>query len=573
MPQSQAAHPPVGPNPTIILVAHENQELLSDEFGRYRRDYDLRVAESAVAAQHLAREIIDSEGRVAMFVTESRLPDLPIMEALTLWREVVPSSRRVVAASWTWFREDAEALRPGLVVGKYDAYLLMPRGVRDEEFHTAITELLSDWGATIGGPEVVSVKLVAPQRTPLVHSVEDFFDRLGMPNRRWAPESDVGRHLITQWREETGADPEAEPAYPLLFTPGRGFMTPTTVREVAAALYGAPGQIGVDSVVDLAIIGAGPAGLATAVYGSSEGLSTVCLESEAIGGQAGTSSMIRNYLGFPRGISGMRLAQRARNQAIRFGTRFYTGWPVVRLEPGNAAAPHTVCTEGGDVRARAVVIASGVGYRRLGIEPLEDLVGRGVYYGAAAGMAREMTGRDVFVVGGGNSAGQAAIHLARFAHSVTILIRRSDLAETMSSYLIQEIRYTRGVQVRPASEIVDGGGGDLLHRLLIRDLITGRETEEQADALFVLIGAEAHSDWITDAVCRDPHGFVQTGRDIPAHLWPNGVPPVNLETAVPGIFAVGDLRSGSMKRVASAAGEGASVVPMVHQYLAGLPRA
>ena len=230
-----------------------------------------------------------------------------------------------------------------------------------------------------------------------------------------------------------------------------------SVREVAAAIYGNPGDIDVDTVADLVVVGAGPAGLAAAVYGSSEGLRTVVIESEAIGGQAGTSSMIRNYLGFPRGISGMRLAQRARNQAIRFGTRFFTGWPVTALVPGQDGEPHRVVTEGGEVRARAVVISSGVAYRRLGVEAVEGLVGRGVHYGAAVSASREMDGRDVYVVGGGNSAGQAAIHLARFARSVTILVRRPDLSASMSDYLIREISYNPVISVRPCAEVVDGG--------------------------------------------------------------------------------------------------------------------
>jgi thioredoxin reductase (NADPH) len=294
------------------------------------------------------------------------------------------------------------------------------------------------------------------------------------------------------------------------------------------------------------------------VYGASEGLGTVTVEAEAIGGQAGTSSMIRNYLGFPRGISGMRLAQRARNQAIRFGTQFFTGWPALRLEVGGLGEPHVVCTEGGDVRARSVVIASGVSYRKLGIEAIDGLVGSGVNYGAAMTAAREMEGLDVYVVGGGNSAGQAAIHLSRFARSVTILVRRPDLAATMSSYLIGEIEFNPRVSVEGCRCVVDGGG-------------EGRRERRQAGGLFLLLGAVAHCDWLPAQVARDPNGFVLTGRDVPASAWRDGLPPENLETTVPGIYAVGDIRSGSMKRVASASGEGASVVALVHAWLEPIP--
>jgi thioredoxin reductase (NADPH) len=281
--------------------------------------------------------------------------------------------------------------------------------------------------------------------------------------------------------------------------------------------------------------------------------------------------MIRNYLGFPRGISGMRLAQRARNQAIRFGTQFFTGWPATGLEIGRDGAPHVVRTDGGDVRARAVVIASGVTYRKLGVESIDSMVGIGVNYGAAMTAAREMEGADVFVVGGGNSAGQAAIHLARFARSVTILVRRPDLSATMSSYLIGEIQFNPRLSVEGCRQVVDGGGEGRLEWIEVEDTTTGRRERRQAGGLFLLLGATAHCDWVPHEVARDPNGFVLTGRDVPSAAWRDGLPPENLETTVPGIFAVGDIRAGSMKRVASASGEGASVVPLVHSWLEPVP--
>jgi thioredoxin reductase (NADPH) len=371
----------------------------------------------------------------------------------------------------------------------------MPRGTRDEEFHNAITDLLSDWGSTVPDPEVVSVKIISPAHDSLTLAIRDFLDRMGMPSRVWEPDSDAGRYVLDRY--------DGEPGYPLVYALDRPVVRARSVRDVAITIYGAPTEIDLDHVVDVAVVGGGPAGLAAAVYAASEGLTTVILEAEAIGGQAGTSSMIRNYLGFPRGISGMRLAQRARNQALRFGARFFTGQVVDELRPGYDGDPHVLCTDSGDVRARAVVISSGVAYRKLRVEPIDDLVGMGVFYGAAMTAAREMEDQDVFVVGGGNSAGQAAVHLARFARSVTILVRRPDLAETMSSYLIGEIEYNPRIAVRTCTAVADGGGDGRLEWLGLEDVRTGERERVPAYGLFLLLGAEPHCDWLPADVARD----------------------------------------------------------------------
>jgi len=552
------------PNPAIVLVSEHHVDTLEDEFGRYARDYDLYTATSFAEAAACIGQAVGAGSQVAMVVSESVLPDAEVLHAFHKLRERVPTARRVIAAHWDRFLTDAPVLRPAMAKGKYDAYLLMPRGARDEEFHNAITDLLSDWGATVPDPEVVAVKIISPVRDQLTLAIRDFLDRMGMPSRVWEPDSEAGRYVIDLY--------DGEPAYPLVYALNRPPIVARSVRDVALNVYGAPTELDLDEVVDVAVVGAGPAGLAAAVYAASEGLTTVVLEAEAVGGQAGTSSMIRNYIGFPRGISGMRLAQRARNQAIRFGTRFYTGQVVDELRPGFDGDAHVLCTESGEVRARAVVIASGVAYRKLRVEPLEELVGLGVYYGAAMSAAREMEDQDVYVVGGGNSAGQAAVHLARFARSVTIVVRRPELSETMSSYLIGEIEYNSRISARTCTTVVDGGGdGGRLEWLCLEDVRTGERTTVPASGLFLLLGAEPHCDWIPPAVARDERGFVLTGRDVPRDRWADGLPPENLATTVPGIFAAGDVRSGSMKRVASASGEGASVVPLVHSFLSPAP--
>jgi thioredoxin reductase (NADPH) len=555
----------VDDRPVILLVAVEHPDELLDEFGRYHRDYDVRATHSAVEAGGVVKSLRETGQPLALVVTESVLPDADVLEMFHKLRTYIPTCRRVIAASWERFRIDADRLRPGLVKGKYDAYLLMPRGQRDEEFHTAVCELLSDWNQTVAAPVVEALRVVSPTSDGLTLAVRDFLDRVGIPHLVHEPDSEVGREILAR----LGGD--APPTYPVLERYGEAPFSATSVHDVAISIYGRPDEIDVDKVADLVIVGAGPAGLAAAVYGASEGLTTVAIEAEAIGGQAGTSSMIRNYLGFPRGISGMRLAQRARTQAIRFGTRFFTGWPAVSMEIGHDGAPHVVCTEGGDVRARAVVISSGVSYRKLGIESIDSLVGSGVNYGAAMTAAREMEGLDVFVVGGGNSAGQAAIHLSRFARSVTILVRRPDLSATMSSYLIGEIEFNPRITIEGCRQVVDGGGEGRLEWIEVEDTTNGARTRREAGGLFLLLGAVAHCDWLPHEVARDTNGFVLTGRDVPGSAWRDGLPPENLETTVPGIFAVGDIRSGSMKRVASASGEGASVVPLVHAWLEPTP--
>jgi thioredoxin reductase (NADPH) len=553
--------------PAIILVSEHHADTLLEEFqSRYQRDYDLRTAGSCAQAESIAREIHDRGDHVAMFVTDSRLPDVDSVHvAFHRWRQVVANARRVVAAHWDYFLADGPGLRVGMAKGKYDAYLLMPRGKRDEEFHNAITDLLSEWTSTVPQPEVVVAKVISPTQDALTMAIRDFLDRMGMQHRVWHPDDPALQGYLAGVREQLGVE---ELRWPVVTAANRTPIQATSVRDVAIAVNGRPRAFELEEVVDLAVVGGGPAGLAAAVYGASEGLSVVVLEAEAIGGQAGTSSMIRNYLGFPRGISGMRLAQRARNQALRFGTEFFTGWEVTALEPGTGGAPHLLRTDGGAVRARTVLVSSGVAYRKLGVPSIEGLVGAGVNYGAAMTAAREMEGYDVVVVGGGNSAGQAALYLARFAGTVTIVVRRPGLEETMSKYLIDEIRYNERIEVLPCTRVVDGGGEGRLEWLCLEDTTSGLRTTRQARGLFLLLGAEPRCDWLPPALARDKHSFVLTGRDVPRGHWVDGVPPANLATTVPGIFAAGDIRAGSMKRVASASGEGASVVPLVHAYLA-----
>ncbi len=546
------------PRPVILLVAtDESCAVFDQEFAnRYGRDYDIRVVTDVLRITDYAASLIAGGQPIALIGVDIDL-DIDAVDVLDVLRTVSPSSKRIVLTPFGSFQKSLEALRPALAVGRLDTYLIIPQGPRDEEFHTAIAEYLSEWATSTATSEVAGVRIVTDGNQLAFIGIRDFLDRMGAPWTRYPPDSEVGRELLA----ELGGDAKL----PIVKAFGRPAIGGAHENLVATTFYGSPADLGDDYIADLLVIGSGPAGLAAAVYGASEGLQTVLLESEAVGGQAGTSSMIRNYLGFPRGISGMRLAFRARLQATRFGARIYLGRAVDGLVAGDVL---DVSYGDGVIRTRSVLIACGVRYRRLGVAAIEDLVGLGVHYGAATSVAREMEGRDVFVVGGGNSSGQAAIHLARFARSVTIVVRRPTLEETMSAYLVDEIATHRGITVRTGSRIVGGGGEGRLEWI---DLEANSVERLSADGLFLLLGAEPGCDWLPDELARDANGFILTGRDVPKAMWVDGLPPAPLETTVPGIFAAGDVRSGSMKRVASASGEGAAAVSQVHAHLAPAP--
>ncbi|MDP9208671.1 MAG: NAD(P)/FAD-dependent oxidoreductase [Actinomycetota bacterium] len=384
---------------------------------------------------------------------------------------------------------------------------------------------------------------------------------MGIPHGWYQADTAAGRRLL----EEAGQDGSRLPV--VLFHSGQVFVDPSDAELAEALGFGtSPGA----GSYDLVIVGAGPAGLAAAVYAASEGLDTLVVEPQVAGGQAGTSAMIRNYLGFPRGIGGGDLANRALEQAWLFGANLVLAQRATGLR---ADGPRRLVrlSEGSEVSAEAVVVASGVSWRRLGVPELEALVGAGVFYGAAGAEARAMEGQEVFVVGAGNSAGQAALHLAKHAASVTLLVRGPDLAKSMSEYLIQELEQAPNVAVRLRTQVVGGLGGHRLEGLVLRHRDTETIDEVPAAALFVMIGGEPRTEWLA-GVERDDRGYILTGHDLlgpggtPAG-WPLQRPPLLLETSIPGVFAAGDVRHRSVKRVASAVGEGAVAVQLVHQYL------
>jgi thioredoxin reductase (NADPH) len=434
----------------------------------------------------------------------------------------------------------------------------------DEEFHRMITEFLREWSSQRdGGFEPVQV--IGERWSARSQELRDIFARYRIPAGFYDAASGPGRQRL----HDLGlAEPEL-PVVVVRFAAERSTLVNPSNRQIADA-FGVMTPIPPGEVFDVVVVGAGPAGLAAAVGASSEGLSTVVIEQEAIGGQAGTSSMIRNYPGFSQGTSGDKLAQEMWRQAWAFGTTFLYMRQLQRLS-GSGGHYRLALSDGSVLAARTVIITTGVAYRRLGIPALEALQGRGVFYGTAASEAPAMRGRNVFVVGGGNSAGQASLHLAKWARQVTILVRTPSLAASMSDYLVRQIGATPNIDIRYRVQVATGTGTGVGHlqSLVLQDTASGQRRTVPADALFILIGAQPRTDWLGQAVDRDRWGFILTGPDLPtsAH-WPAGRPPLPLETSLPGVFAAGDVRRGSVKRVASAVGEGAATVPLVHRHLA-----
>jgi thioredoxin reductase len=474
-----------------------------------------------------------------------------------------PGAMAVAVVRWGDF-DTARPIFEALTLGQLDRWFYVPEVVGDEEFHRAVTEILEEWSARQGGG-FEAVRMIGDRWSDRAQHLRDTFGRNRIPLGFYDAGSAEGAAMLAGLHLE---EPRL-PVVQLRFRPERPVLEDPSDLEIADA-FGLFTPLDADAEYDLVVVGSGPAGLGASVYAASEGLNTLVLEPEAIGGQAGTSSMIRNYPGFPTGISGNRLAFSAYLQAWAFGTTFhFMRWGQgITTEDGLLRLS---LSDGTSVATRTAVVATGASWRRIGVPELEPLTGRGVFYGAAVSEAPAMRGRHVFVVGGGNSAGQAAVHLSRYADQVTVLIRRPSLTETMSDYLIRELDALPNVEVRPRAQVVGGTGGDFLETLTVRDLDTGAETVE-VGVLFVLIGSEPRTDWLGGALARDRWGFLLTGTQLLAGdatpAWPLSRPPALLETSLPGVFAAGDVRAGSVKRVASAVGEGALAVTLVHAHLA-----
>jgi thioredoxin reductase (NADPH) len=550
-PIEQQTAEPQRRRPAIVAVDDEPAVLaavardLRRGFGdRYR----IMRAGSGAEGLDLLRQVRARGEQVALLVADQRMPGLSGTDYLVKAREVVPEAKRVLLTAYA----DTEAAIQAINEVALDYYLLKPWDPPEEQLFPVVEDLLTTWeaGAAL---ESGGVRVIGHRFSKETHDVRDFLARNRVPARWLDIERDgEARELLAV----IDADPERLPV---------AVLEDGGVLERAERL-GISAQPAGDHY-DLVIVGGGPAGLAAAVYGASEGLRTVMVEREAPGGQAGQSSRIENYLGFPSGLSGSDLARRATDQARRLGAELVTVQEAVALE-SEGAGRLVRLTGGGVLSANTVLVASGVSYRKLAAPGFAELTGAGVYYGAALTEARACADQHVVVIGGANSAGQAAVYFSGYAGKVTMLVRGDSLTKSMSHYLIEQIAELPNIEVRTGAEAVAAAGSNgHLSSLRIRDA-DGNETVEDVDACFIFIGAAPRTDWLDGVVARDPRGFILAGPDVREHGWPLPRDPYVLETSIPGVFVAGDVRARSIKRVASAVGEGSMAVSLIHEYLA-----
>jgi thioredoxin reductase (NADPH) len=524
---------------------------------RYGDRHRIVRAESAAAGLDALRQMKLRGELVAVILADYRMPELNGIEFLEQAMDIYPAARRVLLTAYA----DTGAAIDAINVVDLDHYLLKPWDPPEEKLYPVVDALLDAWMESDHRP-VPETKLVGHRWSARCSEVREFLARNQVPYRWYNSDEPEGKRLL----DAAGADGLS---LPVVITPDGQPLVEPSDAELAArvGLATTPAK----DFYDLIVIGGGPAGLGAAVYGASEGLRTVLVERLATGGQAGQSSRIENYLGFPDGVSGAQLTDRARRQATKFGAEVLTTREVVGLEPCGSARRVTFA-DGTSIDAHTVILATGVSYRRLGAPGLDELTGRGVYYGSALTEASACAGQDVYIVGGANSAGQAAVFLSRHAKSVTILVRGPSLERSMSYYLIKQIAAIPSISVRTCTEVVSACGEDHLELLTLRNTADGRSETVDAQLLFLFIGAAPLTDWLGGEVARDENGFVLAGPDLSVSgerptRWELDRMPYHLETSVPGVFVAGDARAESAKRVASAVGEGALAVMLVHRYL------
>lgn len=546
----------------VILTVDDDPEVLQAIARDLRREYGDRFrilrADSGATALEALQQIKLRNEPVALFVVDQRMPQMSGVEFLEQAIPLFPDAKRVLLTAYA----DTEAAIQAINTAKIDYYLLKPWDPPEERLYPVLDDLLGDWLSS-SRPPFEGIRVIGSRWSPQSHQIKDFLARNGVPYQWLEIETESEAKKLVSYTEGGAAH------LPLvLFSDGAQLIQPSNVQIAEKIGLSTRAQ---KPFYDLVIVGGGPAGLAAAVYGASEGLRTVMIEREAPGGQAGTSSRIENYLGFPVGLSGSDLARRAVTQAKRFGVEILSPQEVkgVRIEDPYRIV---ILADGTEISCHALMIATGVSWRRLDVPGMDRLYGAGVYYGAAMTEALSCMNEDVYIIGGANSAGQAAMYMSKYASNVTMLVRADSLAKSMSQYLIDQIAATPNIKVRVRSTVVEAKGETALEAITIANADIGEQETVPATSLFIMIGAVPCTDWLDGVVERDDRGFILSGRDLMRNGqrpkgWNLDRDPFLLESSVPGIFVAGDVRQGSVKRVASGVGEGSIAIQFVHQYL------
>lgn len=548
--------------PFILCIDDDAQVLraiVRDLKSKYREDYKIISTTVVQEALESLLELKNKGETVAMFISDQRMPEMEGVEFLEKAMEFYPDARRVLLTAYS----DTDAAIRAINSVQLDYYLVKPWSPPEEKLYPVIDELLSDW-QTIYRPDFKGIKVVGYQFSQGSHAIKEFLAGNLIPYQWLDIQTSEDATRLLTLNELSIKD------LPLVFFEDGTHLSNPTIMDIA-------GKVGMNPTVkldvyDVVIIGAGPAGLAAGVYGASEGLKTLLIERRAPGGQAGTSSRIENYLGFPSGLSGAELTRRAIAQATRLGTEFITPASVKDIRQIDGYKK-IVLEDNTEINTRAVIITTGVDYRQLETKGISDFTGAGVYYGAAVTEAAACSDKEVYIVGGGNSAGQAAMYLSKFAKNIYIIIRKEDLTSTMSAYLIEQIAGQPNIHIIPRTEIGEARGHEKLEQLCLGNIDTKEQRLVTADALYIFIGAKPFTDWLALDIIKDQKGFVVTGRDLKNHenfnkIWKENRDPYLLETSCPGVFAAGDVRAQAMNRVAAAVGEGSMAISFVHKYLA-----
>ncbi len=547
---------------SIIFVIDDDAQVLRaitrDLKNKYRQDYRVLSTSSAKEALDSLLELKNKGESVAMFISDQRMPEMEGVDFLSQAMQFYDDAKKVLLTAYS----DTDAAIKAINKVRLDYYLSKPWDPPEERLYPVINDLLDDWQNNFR-PDFKGIKLVGYQFSPKSHEIKEFLSGNLIPYQWMDATSEDGMQLLQLNNVETKDLPV------IFFDDGTMLLSPHII-DVAKRI-GLNPEVK-NEIYDVVIIGAGPAGLAASVYGSSEGLKTLLIERKAPGGQAGTSSRIENYLGFPTGLSGADLTRRAISQSVRFGTDFLSPQSVKTIEVQDNYKK-IILDDDTVIMTKAIVITTGVDYRQLATPGIQKFTGAGVYYGAATTEAASCKDKTIYIVGGGNSAGQAAMYLSKFAKQVNILIRKDSLSYTMSSYLIDQIKGVDNITVCVCREVIEAKGDKRLEELTIKNLATGEVYTEEAAALYIFIGAKPFTDWLDNEIIKNDKGFIETGRDLQHYdafkkIWKLERDPYLLETSCTGIFAAGDVRAGAMNRVASAVGEGSMAISFVHKYLA-----